>query len=162
VDGDCKDGYTAAVDGAIRQELEFAGFSVVDSETLASRAKERRERLWTEETRSAERARVRRTQSTSTETVVTGASFIDLPPAEQTALLAEVGAQGVVVARTAIGGWESLSGRKQIEVQVTLYVGAAGDMVWASRCTAEAGTPLSPEQAVERGARCAVKGATTR
>ncbi len=102
-----------------------------------------------------------RSQQTTT-TVLTGASFDDLTVPQQKAVLAEAGADAVVVVRVVIGAHHGAWQGQNVEVMAKLAVDSGATMAWASRCNADSGAFANVSAALEHATRCAIQGATGR
>jgi hypothetical protein len=173
----CPREYTDSVDGIVRSQLDFAGYALIDPETLRNRTRERHEthEETTERTASSSRTDDKpnlapdRTTLHSEQSVsetehhrvdLDGPGFADLTVGERRALLAEAGADSVLVVRVVVGaeqgGW---SPDQNTEVMVKLAVDAGDTMAWASRCIASSGDYASVSAALESAARCAIQGA---
>lgn len=184
MDARCTTEYRSVVDNIVRSDLEFAGYSVIDSETLRLATRERTEEITTttSTTTSASqtselvrplvilpiiaKSRESTTNSvsvTQTETsfvVLTGANFEDLSVDDRREVIEKSGADALVSVRIVIGGnvgvWEL---NQDVEVAVKLSVKRGDDMVWASRCRANSHDMTTMQAALENAARCAMKGA---
>jgi hypothetical protein len=133
------------IDQAVRAALDFAGYQVIDPERLNVETALRHERY--SETNGS--------GVLTTETV--GARFGDVTPLEQTRIIKQLGATGVLDTRVWVGAAVGASERRIVMVQVRLSTAAEGRLVWARRCELEVGAVLDP-QAMDRAARCAVEG----
>jgi len=141
----------AAIDTAIRSSLEFGGFEIIDSERVNAVTATRHE----VEQRTSHYA------TKTTEQV--GARFEDATPFEQTEILRELRADGVLNTRIWVGAGVGAGQRRVIAVQIRLLSTTDGALVWARRCELEVGGLIvTDEVAMERGARCAVEGTRAR
>ena len=145
----------SGVDAIIRAALDFEGYRVVDAERLNVTTWSHTERQVTTGQGSAA------TEATTRDTERTGAAFEDAPPAVQRAILAELGAEGVVNARIWIGphmgAGSATSASQTVTVQVRLIQLATGGLVWARRCEIEVAGFVQTSYALEQAARCAVE-----
>lgn len=158
--GTCATHATAGVDQALRAALEFGGFSVIDSEKVNALTATRQEIIQ----RSSHREQRQDLPTTTSESAnrsveVIGARFGDATPREQEAIIAELGATGLVQARIAIGAGVGLGTRRTAIVQVRLLEMPARQLAWARRCEIEVGGLMERDEvAMERGIRCAIEG----
>jgi hypothetical protein len=149
---ECPAAALEAADMAIRSALELGGFHVIDAERVNAVTADRREVI----RRSGDHEQ--------REIEVIGARFEDATPFDQAAILEQLGAEGLVTTRIAIGASAAgLSQRRTLVVQVRLLATPDGALAWARRCDMEvAGLLASDDTAIERGARCAITGARAR
>lgn len=147
----CPDTALRAVDMAIRSQLEFGGFEIIDSEQVNAVTATRHEvqERWGH-------------GPTTTTTEQHGARFEDATPFEQTAILQELGAEGVLNTRLWIGAGVGFGQRRTIAVQIRLLATSDGALAWARRCELEVGGITTDEVAMERGTRCAIADARAR
>jgi hypothetical protein len=139
------------LDAAIRTILDFYGHAVIDSETLNVTTMAR--------TEVEERVRSGSFDRTERRVERSGVGFADATPAMQDAVLRELGADGVLTSRVWIGAGVGASARRDVQVVISLIHVGSGELVWASRCTIEAGLELN-EGVVMEAARCAAGAAT--
>jgi hypothetical protein len=173
----CPREYIETVDGIVRSQMDFAGYALVDPETLRNRTRERHEthEETTEHTAShsvsehkpnfaPDTTDVHTSESvTETEHHVTqldGPGFSDLTVSERKDILADAGADSVLVVRVVVGAEHGTwSSNQHAEVMIKLGVDAGDTMAWASRCVASSRDFASVSAALESAARCAVQGA---
>jgi hypothetical protein len=134
----------AAVDGAVRSTIAFRGLDLIDSERLNATTLSH---VVTVEERDLGGPTVER--------VRTGATFAEATPAQQRAILDQLGADGVLATRIRIGSGVGASERRLVEVQVRLLSAAGGELVSARRCSEEVAGLVGEARALERLARCA-------
>ncbi|MBX5481754.1 MAG: hypothetical protein IRZ16_07920 [Myxococcaceae bacterium] len=144
----CEDGYATGVNGVLQTELEFAGYSLVDAETLVSSARTRDEvseelKLFGEKVAQAKsRRRI-------------GALFEDLP-------LAEAHADGIVQAKLVIPARASAisPARENNTVQVRVGMSADGsELGWIAQCSRMSGLHPTVAIELEDAAQCAIQDA---
>ena len=147
VPAQCSPEAVRGADELVRSSLAFRGLQVIDSERVNAVTASRRETI------------VETPTSTSTSSETRGVRFEDAPPLEQAAILAELGADGVLNTRMWIGAEQSTGGRRNVVVQVRLLASADGALVWARRCVLEVGGLAATDAvALERAVRCATEG----
>jgi hypothetical protein len=181
VEAPCPKEYRDTVDAIVRSGLEFAGYSVVDSDTLRLATRSRTEEhtsTTTSSSSTSQREIVRplivldssattdvASQSTTDTTyvVLDGSNFDDLSVDERHLVIEKSGADGLASVRIVIGGKVGVWVPNQnVEVMIKLGVNRGDDMAWASRCTASSNDFTTVTAALENAARCAVHGATAR
>jgi hypothetical protein len=180
VERKCPKSYIDAVDAIVRGNLEFAGYRVIEAETLFAHTRQRHEEHTTDTTTtdSHTTTHVERTfapderitrdaHSTTTRdasvVVLDGSTFYDLAIDERRELLAKVDADGVLSVRIVVGGQMGVWMPNQtVEVMVKLGVNEGDTMAWASRCAASSNQFATVDAALEHAARCAVFGGTGR
>lgn len=173
----CPREYIDTVDGIVRSQMDFAGYALVDPETLRNRTRERHETHDEGTVRTAsssktedkpnwapDRTTIHSAQSvTETEqhhTELDGPGFQDLTVSERREVLAEAGADGVLVVRVVVGAENGVWAPDQhAEVMLKLAVDSGDTMAWASRCMASSNDFASVSAALESATRCAVQGA---
>lgn len=175
----CPKEYQQSVDAIVRSGLEFAGYSVVDSEKLrlAARARHEEHTSDTTTTKTARQTELVRplilldetsAMATTSETtkdityvVLDGSNFEDLSVDEKHLVIDKAGTDSVVSVRIIIGGkigvWVP---NQNVEVMVKLGVNRSDEMAWASRCMASSNDFSTVTGALEQAARCAMHGAT--
>ncbi|MEO8703887.1 MAG: hypothetical protein ABI867_27810 [Kofleriaceae bacterium] len=181
----CPRAYIDAVDAIVRGGLEFAGYNLVEGETLRNQTRERHEEHTSETTTTnhASRTHVQRdwapddhitstSQGGSTKetslVVLDGPGFEDLAVDERRDVLDKAGADAVLSVRIVIGGQIGVWVPNQnVEVMVKLGVNLGADassdaMAWASRCSASSNEFATVDAALEHAARCAIQGGTAR
>lgn len=158
--GTCAAHATAGVDQALRASLEFGGFSVIDSEKVNALTATRQEIIQRSSHREQQQGLPAATsQSEGRSVEVIGARFSDATPREQEAIIAELGATGLVQARIAIGAGVGAGARRTAIVQVRLLEMPSRQLAWARRCEIEVGGLMERDEvAMERGIRCAIEG----
>lgn len=175
----CPRDYVATVDNIVRSSMGFAGYQLVVPESLRADTRQRSETHTSETTTTRSHSTVTkkrtlafdkqniadRQSTTTTESSVIhldGSGFSDLTVPQKRAVLAEAGADAVLVTRVvvgaAVGNWDP---DQRVEVMVKLSVGDGSQMAWAARCSASSNDFSSVNAALENAARCAVHGATT-
>lgn len=162
--GTCAAHATAGVDQALRASLEFGGFSVIDSEKVNALTATRQEIIQrTSHRQQQQQLPADTSQSESRSVEVIGARFADATPREQEAIIAELGATGLVQARIAIGAGVGIGTRRTAIVQVRLLEMPSRQLAWARRCEVEVGGLMERDEvAMERGIRCAIEGVVAR
>lgn len=177
----CPAEFVQTVDSIVRGGLEFAGYAVVDSDTLRKDTRQRHEEHDTTDTHSQSQTHTdvdqdlnpfdTHTTTTSqshshTQTdhvVLDGAGFDDLSIDERHEVLGKSGADAVVSVRIVVGGQTGVWAPNQnVEVQLKLGVQQGDTMAWAARCSASSNDFSTVTAALENAARCAVHGATVR
>jgi hypothetical protein len=186
MDARCTNGYRAAVDNIVRSSLEFAGYSVIDSESLRLATRQRTEEHTTTATTTnttttsqstelihpliilpllakSEESTTNSATVTQTDTsfiVLTGSNFEDLSVDDRREVIEKSGAEGLLSVRIVIGGntgaWQP---NQAVEVAIKLSVKAGDEMVWASRCKANSLDMTTVQAALENATRCAMDGA---
>lgn len=150
----CEDAYGDAIKGKIANELEFAGFRIIDGEKLVREAR-------TREDDSSSLSLFRTKVMTATSRRQVGAIFDDLPPAARRELLAEAGADGIVtasinmIARGSSDNWV-------VEVQIRYALAPDFQTVWVTRCKHESYWNERDSWSIEQAATCALKGGLQR
>lgn len=144
----CLPGYLFGVSSATRIALEFAGYTIVDSELI--NAELRRRSTVTTDTAS----------STETKTDVTGRLWSDLPLLEQRELLTAMGVRGVLRAQVALGTPHGMAAQRTVTVGLSLARLDDDLLVWQTQCDVETGDYHSEAQAVDIATRCALESAT--
>lgn len=162
--GTCPAHATAGVDQALRATLEFGGFSVIDSERVNALTATRQEIIERISHRAEQQGLpISESEGESRSTEVIGARFADATPREQEAIVAELGATGLVQVRIAIGAGVGAGARRNAVVQVRLLEMPSRQLAWARRCEVEVGGLIERDEvAMERGIRCAVQGMVAR
>jgi len=176
----CPQEFGQTVDSIVRGGLEFAGYAVVDDDSLRNQTRSRHEEhvvTSAEDTsRSSTVDRVgpvpigsrattaaRSGQGRTDTIVLDGASFDDLSVEERHQVLAKSGADSVVSVRIVVGGQAGVWVPNQnVEVMVKLGARQGDAMAWASRCTASSNEFSTVTSALEQAARCAIHGGTRR
>ena len=177
----CPAEFTQTVDSIVRGGLEFAGYAVVDSDSLRKDTRQRHEEH--DDVSTDSRTRTHSDQDTDyspfdthSDTTVDsqshmhkdhveldGPGFDDLSIDERHEVLGKSGADAVASVRIVVGGrtgvWEP---NQNVEVQIKLGVNQGDTMAWASRCTASSNDFTTVTAALENAARCASHGATGR
>lgn len=163
----CVVGYQVAVANATRMELELAGGSLVDSELINAELRRRTTRTSDTVTPALSNAdQLGQRPSTTTAvrsdstTEVTGTTWVDLPAAEQRALLQEIGARSTLHATVWLGVPHGMAAQRTVTVQVALVRLADQAVAWESECGVETGDYHSEPQAVELATRCALESAS--
>ena len=165
----CTPAQEAAVRTATRMELEFAGFHVVDAETLNN------ELSWRQETTTevdpvtspanptgAVRARPPGDlpEDPPALSEKTG-GFTALPPEQQRAFLLESGVQGVLSVSISLGPLQGLIfPHRDATIAITMTRVNDGALAWYSRCHVDTGKFHTEELALELATRCALESAT--
>jgi hypothetical protein len=175
----CPKEFGQTVDSIVRGGLEFAGYAVVDDESLRNQTRQRHEEHVATTTDASSRTRAdtqvdllpighhvttegsRRGHSETDTIVLDGASFEDLSVDERHEVLTKSGADSVASVRIVVGGQAGLWVPNQnVEVMVKLGAQQGDAMAWASRCTASSNEFSTVTAALEHAARCAINGAT--
>jgi hypothetical protein len=173
----CPREYVDAVDGIVRSGLEFHDVALVQPDQLRDRTRQRHETHEVERTsetrehsthvertlRPDDRIHGSGSSSTTVEKstiVLDGPGFDDLTVAEKRALLADAGADAVLVTRIVVGADHGVWRPDQsVEVMVKLSVDRGDTMAWAARCSASSNDFATVGAALENAARCAIHGA---
>jgi hypothetical protein len=174
----CPTDFTHTVDGIVRGGLEFAGYNVVDSESLRLETRQRHEEQTTTHTATenhntthyhrdilpiGSRVDTDGKSVTSSETDVTildGSGFDDLTVDQKREVLARAGSDAIVSVRIVVGGTTGIwQPNQNVEVMVKLGVDDGDAMSWATRCTASSNEFSTVTAALEHAARCAIHGA---
>jgi len=175
----CPAEFAKTVDTIVRSGLEFAGYAVVDSESLRKDTRQRHEEHTTADAASSSQTHVddehdlnpfdNHTTTTSSSTshsnsslvVLDGAGFEDLSVDDRHETLGKSGADAVASVRIVIGGqMGAWTPNQNVEVMVKLGVNQGDSMAWASRCSASSNDFSTVTAALENAARCAMHGAT--
>ena len=174
----CPPDFARTVDNIVRGGLEFAGYAVVDAETLRLQTRQRHVEQHTadEATQTLSTTRtegnilpigdttthdqVTTTHSESELTILDGPGFDDLTVDERKEVLAKAGSDAVVVVRIVVGGTTGVwMPNQNVEVMVKLGVNQGDSMAWATRCSASSNDFSTVTAALENAARCAIHGA---
>lgn len=176
----CPREYVDTVDGIVRSSMDFAGYTLISTDELKAETRQRHEEHETETAISDTSASTRvenpfdfdelvenRNHSETTversKVVLDGSAFEDLSVSERKAVLAEAGADGVLVVRIVMGAETGVWAPDQtVEVTVKLSVVTGDTMAWAARCSASSNDFSTAAAALENAARCAMDGATSR
>lgn len=186
MDARCTQEYRAAVDNIVRSNLEFAGYSIIDSESLRLATRERTEEHTTTRTTTTEKTSSQKdvlirplvllpllakntdtttqtttvTQTDSSYIVLTGSNFEDLSVDDRHEVIEKSGADSFLTVRIVISGNVGVwTPNQDVEVQVKLSVKRDDEMAWAARCTANSQDMTTMQAALENATRCAMKGA---
>jgi hypothetical protein len=179
VDARCPKEYAETVDGIVRSGLEFAGYAVVDSNTLRLATRARHEEHTTTNTKTTSvteteivhpivildsKSTTGKTTDSTTEVtyvVLDGSNFDDLSVDERHQVIDKSGTDSVATVRIVVGGKVGVWVPNQnVEVMVRLGVNRGDEMAWAARCTASSNDFSTVGAALENAARCAMHGAT--
>jgi hypothetical protein len=174
----CPSDFAHTVDGIVRGGLEFAGYNVVDSESLRLETRQRHveQTATTTTTENHSTTHYHRdilpigsrvdsdgttsTQSDTDVTVLDGSGFEDLTVDQKRDVLARAGSDAIVSVRIVVGGTTGMWRPNQnVEVMVKLGVDQGDAMSWATRCTASSNDFSTVTAALENAARCAIHGA---
>jgi hypothetical protein len=164
----CTPAHAAAVANATRMTLEFAGYSVVDSELLNAEMRRRTTKAAVPVAArapdlepAAQRNEFRPPPNAIPDEseVSGGVTWTQASPAQQQDLLGAIGVDAVLQTRVGFGVAHGLSGQRTITVSMTVSRLDAA-VVWASSCDVETGDYHSNEQAIELATRCALESAT--
>jgi hypothetical protein len=174
----CPADFARTVDGIVRGGLEFAGYTVVESESLRLQTRQRHVEQ-TSSTSGESSHGVSHTEgnilpfgdtttsdgtheshSESETTILDGPGFEDLTVDERQAVMDKAGSDAVVTVRIVVGGTTGVWRPNQnVEVMLKLGVDRGDAMAWATRCTASSNDFSTVTAALENAARCAVSGA---
>jgi hypothetical protein len=158
----CAPGQLAAVASATRMALEFAGESVIDSERINAEL-----RLRTTHTEEDLARRAPAGPDTFAppetgvheETTMTGGlTWAELSPPAQEALLATLGADGLIGAELSFGPPRGLSWQRTVGVRVSVRR-LDGALAWRAGCEVETGDYHTVAQAIDLATRCALESA---
>lgn len=119
------------LDGALKQELEFDGYTLIDGETLVNQARTRKDASGSLSVLGEELLALEATGQS-------GSLFDDLPPSARRALLEEARAEGVLRTTVRMGAMEPNSGVSQyrlLTAQTKLGVGEDETNAWVARCS---------------------------
>ena len=174
----CPSGFAKSVDGIVRGGLEFAGYNVVDAESLRLQTRQRHveQNDSSTTTSSHDVTHVEgniipigstvtsegssTTTSSSELTILDGPGFEDLTVDERREVLDKAGSDAIVTVRIVVGGTTGVWRPNQnVEVMLKLGVNQGDSMAWASRCIASSNDFDTVTAALENAARCAVRGA---
>lgn len=174
----CPPNYIDTVDTIVRGGLEFAGYNLVDANTLRKDTRQRHEERTVDTAASnstsvtdmerslAPDSTVTHTESsnsvkTHTFTVLDGSNFEDLSVDDRHEVIAKAGANSVLSVRIIVGAnvgvWMP---NQNVEVMVKLGVNQGDDMAWSARCLASSNDFATVTAALEHAARCAIYGGT--
>lgn len=145
-----------AVDTAVRSELEFRGYIIVDDNAINMITGER--------TQTIDTTTVTTNQGTTTEqhrvAEINGISFLDATPNDQKFVLDQLGVDALLTTRIWLGTGRSngVNGRDVplVRVQIRLVDAATGYMKWTGRCELETSEWETTIHRVERASRCAL------
>lgn len=178
LDHPCPPSYIETVDNIVRGGLEFAGYNLVEGESLRNETRQRHEEVTTTTTSSSsqnvtdyERGlapddRITNTNNSASETrtsfvVLDGSGWEDLSVDERHQVLAKAGANSVLSVRIVVGANVGVWMPDQnVEVMVKLGVQQGDAMAWAARCLASSNDFATVNAALEHAARCAIYGGT--
>lgn len=178
LDHPCPPSYIETVDNIVRGGLEFAGYNLVEAESLRNQTRTRHEEQSTTTTNSSsqnvtdhERSlapddRITDTRNSSSETrtsyvVLDGSGWEDLSVDERHQVLAKAGANSVLSVRIVVGANVGVwTPDQNVEVTVKLGVQQGDAMAWAARCLASSNDFATVNAALEHAARCAIYGGT--
>jgi hypothetical protein len=145
--------------------LEFAGYTVVDTELLNAEA-------WRRTTTSTESTSARvptvpqhgsqglPVNSAQERTVLAGgASWADAPADERQRMLSSIGVDGLLATEVALGPPRGMARQRTLTMRVKV-TRLDGELVWRSECDVETGDYHSDEQALDLATRCAVESAS--
>ncbi len=145
-----------AVDTAVRAELEFRGYIIVDDSAVNVITGTRTE---TSETTTNTTAMGTTTQQHQL-AEINGIAFVDASPKDQQAVLDQLGVDGLLTTRIWLGTGRSngVNGRDMplVRVQVRLVDAATGQMVWTTRCEVETSDWETLIGRVGRATQCAL------
>jgi hypothetical protein len=154
--------HAAVVASATRMALEFSGYSVVDSELINAELRRRSTRTIPSGGGFAHAAPARGgfgppASGTYTETEITGgATWAEVSPARQDALLAVIGVQGLLRTIVTLGRARGLASQRTVTVSVEVSRLADARLAWHTDCSVETGDYHSTEQALDLATRCAL------
>lgn len=162
----CNEAQMAAVRVQTRMDLEFAGYLVIDGETINT---EMQKRTLVTHDHETDRTPVVTpvdpynpqppTPDNVTETVE-GRTWSDLSPEDQRAVLVSMGAQGVLITRVTFGMPHGMARQQTVTVAITIYRANDNALAWASKCSVETGDYNKSDRALETATRCALESAT--
>ena len=176
----CPREYIDTVDGIVRSSMEFAGYTLIQTDQLKAETRKRYEEHEAETASSdtSTSSKVERTldfddrytttshsesQVERSKVILDGSLFEDLSVTERKAVLAEAGADGVLVVRIVMGAQTGVwTPNQNVEVTVKLAVDSGDTMAWAARCSASSNDFSTAAAALENAARCTMVGATGR
>ena len=144
----CLPGYKVAVASATRIAIELGGYTLVDSELINAELRRR-----TSQTHAS-------AEGETTTTVLTGRTWLDLPPRDQLELLAAMGIQGLLHATISMSVPRGMAGLRLVTVEVALSRLADGQLAWQARCGVLTGDFHSEPQAIDLATRCALESGT--
>jgi hypothetical protein len=150
---------------ATRTNLEFAGYTVVDTELLNAEAWRR-----TTTTTAITPARVPRVPQHDVKGAPIapareeierfgGASWADAPADERHRMLMAMGVDGMLATEVRTGRARGMARQRTLTMRVVV-TRLDGALVWRSECDVETGDYRSDEQALDQAARCAVESAS--
>lgn len=178
VDLPCPQSYIETVDAIVRGGLEFAGYNLVESDSLRNQTRQRHEEHSSTNSSSGSSSQTKvegvlipdeTTTSTSSSgssseshyVVLDGPGFDDLSVDERHAVLAKSGATSVLSVRIIVGANTGVwTANQSVEVMVKLGVNQGDAMAWSARCLASSNDFATVNSALENAARCAIYGGT--
>ena len=150
--GGCEPAYQRAVDMATRMAIEYAGYSLIDSERVNLELRQRREHIASSESLGA--------SAEAHEVEVTGSTWADATPAERQALVRELSIDGLLLTTISFGEARGWSAQQTVRVGIAVMLAATDQLVWRSQCSVETGDHHSTTQAIDLATRCALEAAT--
>jgi hypothetical protein len=178
----CPAEFGQTADAIVRGGLEFAGYAVVNDESLRLDTRARHEEHVANQSTGSGKDQVvsghafipfdrhvttstgeHSERSESSTITLDGSGFADLSVDERREVLLKSGADAVASVRVVVGGQTGMwVPNQQVEVLVKLGANLGDTMAWASRCTASSNDFSTVTAALEHAARCAMRGATGR
>ena len=160
----CTPEHATAIAAATRMELEFVGYTVVDSELINAEMRRRTTETHEQLTGpSVGRVEVQpqtfrppSSGTSSTTAVSGGTTWFAASPEQQQALLAALGASGVLRTTISLGEAHGMAQQRTVDVAVTL-TRLDGQIAWRADCSVETGDYHSAEQAMELATHCALE-----
>jgi hypothetical protein len=133
----CSSPHQLAIASATRMDLEYDGYTIVDSELVNAEM-------------------LRRHQLTGqADQVIAGRSWAEASPDERRELLHGMGVDGMLTTQITIGGARGMASQRTVAVELAV-LRLDGQLVWWAQCRAETGDYNSTEEAMERATRCAL------
>ena len=177
----CPSDFARTAGTIVKSGLEFAGYTVIDSDGVRLEPRQRHEEHTTvtatseshDETRTegnilpvgehTTSSGVTHDETDTDKIVLDGPGFEDLTVDQRREALARAGADAVLSIRIVVGGTTGVWRPNQnVEVMIKLGVNQGDTMAWASRCVASSNDFTTVTAALEHATRCAVHGATAR
>ncbi len=162
----CSEAQKIAVMIQTRMDLEFAGYAIIDGETVNAEMQKRT--LVTRETTNGTTPIVPMvnrynpappTPDNVTETV-SGTTWNDLPLDQQRAILVGMGAKGILTTHITMGMPHGMARQQTVTVALAITRAEDNALAWSSRCSVETGDYNSTERAIQLATRCALESAT--
>jgi hypothetical protein len=129
----CSEPQKIAVMIQTRMDLEFAGYTIIDGETVNAEMQKR---------------------------TAPGTTWTDLPVEEQRAMLVAMGAKGILTMNITFGMPHGMAQQQMVTVSIGITRAEDNALVWSSRCSVETGDYHTTERAIQLGTQCALESST--